>query len=241
MTPFARIVASSLLLVPGVCAAQSAGTLPVDAAGHPLNLDFETGTMKDWTASGPAFARAVVEGDAVARRRGDMKSEHQGRFWASSFENCGGDGPHGTLTSAPFVASKPWASFLIGAGSHPGTKMELVRDDTKAVVFEARGDETENMRRVVADLAKVKGVSIFIRLTDDDSAGWGHVNFDDFRLHDDKPAVPDRPAASTPDTYAHSGLSPAEAARAMTAPPGFKVDLIAGEPGRGPTDRAGRR
>ena len=234
MTPrsrsFRACVAASVLLWAGSCAAQSGGTLPVDAAGRSLNLDFETGTLQDWTADGPAFANAVVEGDAVNRRRGDMKSEHQGRFWANSFENCGGDGPHGRLSSASFVATKPWASFLIGAGAHVGTRLELVRDDTKKVFFEARGDETENMKRVVADLSKVQGLAIFIRLVDEDSTGWGHVNFDDFRLHDDKPEVPARPGAMVADRYEHSGLSPVEAARAMTLPPGFKVDLIAGEP-----------
>src|SRR5205085_304224 len=31
------------------------GVLPVGADGKPLNLDFETGTLKDWTAEGDAF------------------------------------------------------------------------------------------------------------------------------------------------------------------------------------------
>src|SRR5438270_9773553 len=31
------------------------GVLPTDAAGKPLNFDFETGTLQDWTASGDAF------------------------------------------------------------------------------------------------------------------------------------------------------------------------------------------
>ena len=54
------------------------GSLPTDAAGKPLNLDFEAGTLEDWKAEGEAFAGPPVEGDAVAKRRADMKSGHQG-------------------------------------------------------------------------------------------------------------------------------------------------------------------
>ena len=32
------------------------GTLPLGPNGQPLNLDFETGTLKDWVAEGAAFA-----------------------------------------------------------------------------------------------------------------------------------------------------------------------------------------
>ena len=37
------------------------GVVPTDAKGIPLNLDFETGTLKDWHAEGNAFAGMPVE------------------------------------------------------------------------------------------------------------------------------------------------------------------------------------
>src|SRR6516162_9686849 len=77
------------------------GVLPVGADGKPLNLDFETGTLKDWTAEGEAFKGQPIKGDTVARRRDDMKSQHQGEYWIGGFE-IHGDRPQGTLTSAPF-------------------------------------------------------------------------------------------------------------------------------------------
>ena len=227
----AALFVSSTVLASTIQAQDVGGSLPADASGKALNFDFESGTMKDWKASGAAFSNAVIEGDVVAKRRSDMKSEHQGKFWANSFENSGGDGPQGTLTSAPFVVNKPWASFLIAGGAYPETRMELVRVDTGAVIYKAHGDDTENLKRVAADLSKFQGTQVVIRLVDQHSGGWGHVNFDDFRLHDARPAgVPDRLQTSGPDSYAHSGLSPLDAAKAMTVPEGFKVDLIAGEP-----------
>src|SRR5271167_3932323 len=92
------------------------GTLPVGTDGKPLNLDFETGTLKDWIADGDAFMGQPVKGDTVAARRADMRSRHQGQYWIGTYERRG-DAPQGTLTSVPFKVTKPWASFLVGGGS----------------------------------------------------------------------------------------------------------------------------
>jgi putative membrane-bound dehydrogenase-like protein len=205
------------------------GTIPPDARGRPLNLGFETGNLDDWTAEGDAFKGQPIKGDAVHSRRGDTYSRHAGNYWVGSFE-VGGDEPRGTLTSVPFQVSKPFASFLVSGGSLPGTRVELLRPDTGQVVFRAYGDDREDLERVVADLSPYLGRAIVIRLVDRESGGWGHINFDDFRLHDAKPSVPPRRQPETLDVYAHAGLGPQEAARAMTVPPGFEVTLFAGEP-----------
>ena len=52
--------------------ARQAGVLPVGDDGKPLNTDFETGDLRDWTASGDAFAGQPIKGDAVNLRRGDI-------------------------------------------------------------------------------------------------------------------------------------------------------------------------
>ena len=184
-----RSLAASLLVfatLTGTARSQDEGTLPVDAQSRPLNLDFERGDLRDWTPEGEAFTGQPIEGDTVSARRSDMKSGHQGRFWVGTFER-GGDAPKGTLTSTPFLATKPFASFLISGGTYNGTRVELVRHDSGEVVFKAVGDDSEELKRVVADLGPHQGQLIFIRLVDQKSSGWGHINFDDFRLHDTKP------------------------------------------------------
>ena len=235
---FYTIVFVLSLLLDGPVDAQSSaprddstgtGALASDASGRLLNLGFESGTLADWTAQGSAFAGQPVEGDTVSRRRGDMRSGHAGRFWVGSYERSG-DAAQGTLTSVPFRVSRPFASFLVGGGSHPGTCVELVRKDTGQVIFRAFGDDTEDLERVGVDLAGHLGKEIMIRLVDRDTAGWGHINFDDFRLHDANPVLPPRRRSGTPDHIEFAGLGPEAAARAMTVPPGFKVTLFAGEP-----------
>ena len=209
------------------------GVLPVGADGRPLNLDFETGTLKDWTPEGEAFRNAVVKGDTVARRRGDMRSNHQGEYWVGGYEGKG-DRPTGTLTSAPFTVTHPWASFLVGGGSFPDTCVEIVLDPQNEVVFRFSGLDQEDMKRAVVDLSNFRGRTIRVRLVDRQSGGWGHVNFDDFRFHAEKPVVPPhlaRPAqVLKPDEYKYDGLPPEKAAAAMTVPDGFHVTLFAGEP-----------
>ncbi|RPI91008.1 MAG: dehydrogenase, partial [Planctomycetaceae bacterium] len=210
----------------GKATVPESGVLPKGADGHSLNLDFETGDLSDWTAEGAAFENQPVRGDAVFKRRRDMKSEHTGTFWIGTYE-VGEDAAQGMLTSVPFTVTHPWAAFLVGGGNLDTTGVELVRKNDGAVVFKAAGSNQENMTRVVADLRQLQGEEVFLRIVDRSDAGWGHVNFDDFRFYREKPYVaPQRPA----DLLEFAGLSPDEAARAMTVPEGFRVTAFAGEP-----------
>jgi putative membrane-bound dehydrogenase-like protein len=214
------------------------GVLPTGPDNKPLNLDFEAGTLKDWTASGNAFADQPVKGDVVAKRRTDMKSNHRGEYWVGTFESPDGDKRTGTLTCVPFKVTHPWASFLVGGGPVAGTanskeRVEIVRADTKAVIFVATGLENEAMSPVAVDLREQQGKEIFIRVVDEDTGHWGHINFDDFKFYSAQPAVPPRPTIKPPpplDTVKFAGLDPQKAAEAMTVAPGFTVQVFAAEP-----------
>jgi putative membrane-bound dehydrogenase-like protein len=206
------------------------GQLPRGLDGRPLNLDFEKGTLEHWVAAGDAFARQPVRGDTVTARGRGMKSGHAGQFWVGGFEVALDDAPQGTLTSAPFKVTAPWGSFRIAGGSTHDTRVELVRRDTDEVIFERSGDNSETLKPVAVDLRPHVGREVFIRLVDAASGGWGHVNFDDFRLHAAQPELPAAPGESSPDQYEFAGLAPEQAAEAMVVPEGFKVTLAAAEP-----------
>ena len=205
--------------------------LPKGADGHPLNLDFERGTLDDWTSEGSAFQKQPIRGNVVTQRRSDMASDHAGEYWIGGFE-IAGDQPRGTLRSAPFEVTHRWASYRSAGGGRASTRVELVLHDSNKVFYaRAAGHESENLKPVVVDLDSVKGKQIFIRLVDDDSGPWGHLNFDDFKLHTEKPEFADAlPQLNVLDEYPFSGLSPADAAKNMLVPEGFHVKLFAGEP-----------
>ena len=215
---------------PAKPADDTTGQLPVGSDGRPLNLDFETGTLKDWTAGGKAFADQPIRGDTVHPRRGDSKSNHQGDFWIGGFEKHA-DGPMGSLTSASFRITHPWASFLIGGGSHRSTSLEIVLKSSGEIIHSAAGHNHENLERQVVDLNNYQDKEIFLRLIDKESGGWGHVNFDNFRFHKNKsgPAAPSLDQAHK-SSLLHAGLTAEAAAKAMEVPEDFSVQVYAAEP-----------
>lgn len=225
---FASWCVATLLFCVPVHAAD--GILPLGEDGRPLNLDFEKGTLEDWTPQGPAFEQQPIEGDTVRARRSDMRSNHQGKFWIGGYEKVL-DQATGTLTSAPFEVTKRFAAFLHNGGSHEETRVELIEVGSDKPFYSTVGNNNEGMDLTVVDLRKVEGKQIFIRLVDMHKGGWGHLNFDNFRLYDKAPAKP-KPAriALTPDQYPHAGLSAEEAAAAMQLPEGFRVTVSATEP-----------
>lgn len=194
---------------------QRAGSPPKASDGRILNFDFETGDLRDWTATGTAFARAV-DGDTVHARRSDMHSGHHGRYWIGSYESSKDDLARGTLTSAPFELSEPRVSFLVGGGDDRGVRVEIVAATDGRVLHTARGQNHEQMARVEVDLRAHLGQQVFVRLVDDETGGWGHVNFDDFRLHG--------------DDERRGGFPAAETVARMALPPGFRAQVFAAEP-----------
>src|SRR5437899_3230726 len=161
----------SLSLPTSSRAASPEGVLPKGKDGRTLNLDFEDGTLRDWTAEGTALNRQPIKGDTVSPRRSDMRSQHQGNYWIGTFE-IAGDDPQGTLTSAPFKVTLPFAAFLVAGGPYENTRVELVRADTRQAFFKISGYESENLRPVVIDLKEQQGKEIFIRVVDQQSGHW---------------------------------------------------------------------
>jgi putative membrane-bound dehydrogenase-like protein len=213
------------------------GELPKGLDGKPLNTDFESGDLRDWTLEGAAFEGQPIRGDAPKARNRES-SLHEGDFWIGGYEKLGDD-PQGALLSAPFRVTQPWASFLVGGGGHLTTVVELLRcDDSGALrdtppFFRCFAANYESLQPIVVDLSREQGTVIRIRLTDHQGGHWGHLNFDDFRLHQAKPELkrPDGvPLILEPDPPVANGLLPADAAKAMTVAAGFTVDLIAAEP-----------
>jgi|UniRef100_UPI003783910F putative membrane-bound dehydrogenase-like protein len=203
-----------------------------------LNLGFEKGTLEGWKAEGDAWEKQPVEGDTVAaRKRGN--SQHAGRFWLGGYERIGDKGT-GTLTSSSFVATHPWASFLIGAAPDAKTeRVEIVDEASGKVIHSSSAAQQENMKRVAVNLEGVSGKRIFIRIVDQFKGGWGHVNFDDFAFHAEKPSF----AASTftisgdrakrgdeSPVLWHLLPNPSKDLPEMRVQDGFQIELIAKEP-----------
>ncbi len=208
------------------------GVVPRTEDGTKLDLGFESGTLLHWTATGDAFEGQPVKGDTLAPRGHAEGSRHAGDYWLGGYE-LHGDERTGTLTSVPFEVTHPFASFLAAGGHHDETRIELISDRDGAVLLEVTGTDHESLQRCVVDLRGREGELVRLRITDEHEGGWGHVNFDDFLFHPDEPRFTrdsDLALLSERVPTEHSGLPPEAAARAMSVPAGFTVDLIAAEP-----------
>jgi putative membrane-bound dehydrogenase-like protein len=142
--------------------------------------------------------------------------------------------------------NRPYASFAVSGGAFASTRVELVLADTNTVIFSISGTNHAMLRPTVVDLRPYAGQDIFVRIVDGETGAptatylkespWAHINFDNFRLHDERPSflnevtATEAPTLPPMDVVRHAGLSGVEAARAMTVPRGFNVRLAAAEP-----------
>jgi putative membrane-bound dehydrogenase-like protein len=224
--------------------ATSKGLLP-QKDGKPVNLNFETGTLKDWTPTGDAFADPLINKDPSPKHDKDAKIEKEGKYFVSS----GGQTEHdktGTLTSVPFRITQPWAAFKVSGGALQDTRVELVLAKNDSVFFQIPGTGRATLRPVVVNLAPYLKEEMYIRLIDNetgvspipyiDKDKWAHLNFDDFEFYTKRPVFSNELKPSDVivlpplDVTQFAGLSGQKAAEAMTLPPGFSVSLAAAEP-----------
>ena len=91
------------------------------------------------------------------------------------------DGPQSSMTSPSFRITGKFLTFLIGAGCKDYTVVniraqlivdgEVVRKETPAACKEAMMEKSWNVTGYAGKNAQ-------LRLVDNSSAGWGHINFD---------------------------------------------------------------
>ena len=161
------------------------------ARARHVTWDFESGDLRGWRLTGTAFNTQPTFGDNPTARNRGQPSRHQGRYSIGGYENrrrpsdpagrIQGDKPRGTMSSAPFTIRSRSISFLIGGGCDISrVRAELIVEGR--VVAKSAGKCTETMRRARWDVSAYAGRRARIRLVDNSSGGWGHINFDDVRF-----------------------------------------------------------
>ncbi len=221
-----------------------AGQVPMKK-GQPLNLNFETGTLRDWTATGDAFAAPLFNADPSPVHEKEMHIGFEGKHFLSSGGTTNAK-QTGTLTSVPFTVTHPFAAFRVSGGALQDTRVELVLAKTNEVIFHSTGQGRATLQPVVVDLQPYLNQDIFIRIIDKETGisqipyipndKWAHINFDEFLFYPTRPNFPNelkqKDIIILPplDPVFNAGLSGIEAAKAMTLPKGFSIKLAAAEP-----------
>lgn len=148
--------------------------------------DFEGPTYGEWKATGAAFG----PGPAPGTLPGQMAvSGFKGQGLVNSF--FGGDDTQGTLTSPPFTIERRFIGFLIGGGRDPEKlALQLVVDGR--VVRSATGpnDRPGGSEALVPEswnVGEFAGRTALLRIVDQATGGWGHLNVDHIVQTDRQP------------------------------------------------------
>ena len=142
-----------------------------------LIADFEGTEYQGWEVEGTAFG----SGPAAGTLPGQMAVDgHRGRSLVNSFH--GGDASRGALTSPSFKIGRDRIQFLIGGGKNPGkTCVNLVVNDHVVRTATGLNDKpggTERLDWQEWDVTEFKGRSARIKIVDEATGGWGHINVD---------------------------------------------------------------
>jgi sucrose-6-phosphate hydrolase SacC (GH32 family) len=160
------------------------------SCGEPLfpNADFEAGSLKGWEQKGLAFQFQPTKGDNP-RLRGRETIGQEGQFWIGGFEKHNdqvgkpgdtfGDDAMGELISPEFTITKPYLTFLIGGGYHPGHAGVRLLCEGQTTEL-ATGMNSETMTPYSHDVSKFLGKKARIVVFDNAKGQWGHINVDSF-------------------------------------------------------------
>ena len=133
--------------------------------------DFENG-YGNWTATGNCFGTAPANGTLAGQQ--DVLG-YLGNSLVNTFLN--GDATTGTLTSPTFTIDSQYVSFKIGGGNHSqGTFIGLYINGS--YVMTSTGENTEFLDWENWDVSAYIGQTAQLRIVDNETGGWGHINID---------------------------------------------------------------
>jgi len=130
-------------------------------------------------ATAPAFAAGPSRGTGADQQQ---VTGFLGKGLVNTYDPSG-DEAIGSLTSPSFELTHDYIQFLIGGGNYPDkTCLQLLINDE--IVRSAAGNEAERLEWATWDVADLKGKQATLRIVDEATGAWGHVNVDQIVLTD---------------------------------------------------------
>lgn len=175
------------------------------------NHDFASGDLTGWIAEGEAFQDVHVTDKQMfwdtIYFNPSQKIPGGYHLWGFN-ESAGGDSLTGTLRSQNFVlGGNGKINFLVSGGRDiDRLYVALVRaaDDTE--LFKVTATNYEEYQRKIWDASAYIGEELYIKVVDQSTGGFGHINVDDFNVpvqvktESTKPDNPSNPSnPSNPD------------------------------------------
>jgi len=148
-----------------------------------LVYDFESGNLSGWTTTGSAFVSADVTTDVNWGWGGPFNQQGSYHLWSVK---SGGDADTGTMQSQDFILDGNGViTFMIGGGFDLNTLyLALVRKSDGAVLMKVTGDNNDSEAYATRQFNAVDyvGTECYLKLVDNSTGGWGHINLDNVRI-----------------------------------------------------------
>ncbi len=148
-------------------------------------FDFETGDMQGWRIVEGAFGMFICDRDTF--HNNGQPNNKQGEYYATTLETPDygiNDGYTGIAESPVFMLTAPEISFLVGGGDSSSANYVAIctvdENLNEQEIQRAYGIDSNVMQRINWNLPDLVGQTVFIRMRDNATGGWGHVELDDF-------------------------------------------------------------
>lgn len=150
-----------------------------------LTYNFESGDLSGWTVlSGDAFTDADVTSDMDWGWGGPFNQ--QGTFHLWNYKD-GGDSQVGVIRTQDFVlGGNGQITFLQGGGDDINNLyVSLVRSSDNVELMKSTGNNDEGYSAKSFNAASYVGELCYIKVVDNATGGWGHINIDDIQIPQD--------------------------------------------------------
>ncbi|MBN1164151.1 MAG: family 43 glycosylhydrolase [Candidatus Krumholzibacteriota bacterium] len=190
-------------------------------AGFPV-VEIPWDLEGDWTiVEGTAFNRQPVFGNNPLYRGDDTTTVgFEGNWWIGTYESFNGplrglspgaiqgDAPRGIIQSRTFTVRGRSMKLLVGGGHYPHTCfVALYEDGGQRLIYKETGRNREEMDERTWNLEPWRGKEVYIRIVDNSSEPFGHINVDSIRELTD-PARPLPDDIDPPDPSGRKDLKP---------------------------------
>ncbi len=157
------------------------------AADDLLISDFESDDYGAWKTTGDAFGAGPARGALPGQMSVDG---FKGKGLVNSFHK--GDAGTGSLTAPEFKIERKFISFLIGGGKNAEkTCLNLLIDGKAVRTATGPNDKPGGVETLAPESWEVSefvGKTAVIRVVDEATGGWGHINVDHLVQTDHRPA-----------------------------------------------------
>ncbi len=160
-----------------------------------LRFSFESGEMEGWELVEGDLSQPVTALPSLLSRPNEPFARHGGRHLSTlAFANGSvSDKQAGVLQSPTFTLEGDRVAFLAAGGYDEETLfVALVDADSDEILIQGGGARDHQMRRVIWDVSKWKGRAVRFKIVDQNAAGWGHLNVDDFSAQGTLVAAPEQ-------------------------------------------------